>query len=159
MGSGKSSVGRALADRLKTSFADLDTLIVERAGRSISTIFAENGESYFRELESRVLKEASSGVVALGGGTFINPLNRSTIAAAGLSIFLDCKLETIYTRLAHDTTRPLFAGRKREEVERLYQERLPCYRLADLTIDVTELSVAEAVVQICALVDEYHRCS
>lgn len=149
MGSGKSSVGRALADRLEVSFTDLDTLIVERAGRSISAIFATDGESYFRKLESALLQEISSGIVALGGGTFINPLNRSVITARGLCIFLDCKLETIYKRLAYDTTRPLFVGRSREEIEKLYQERLPFYRLADLTVNVTHLSVEEAVAQIC----------
>lgn len=148
MGSGKTSVGRALASKTRTSFADLDALIEERAGRSISAIFAENGESYFRELESVALRELGSyGVVALGGGAFISPHNRSIIEVSGFSVFLYCELDTICDRLRLDTSRPLFGGR--EEMQRLYQKRLPFYRLANLTVDVTRMSIEEAASEIC----------
>ncbi len=148
MGSGKTSVGRSLASRLQTSFADLDALIEDRAGRSISAIFAENGENYFRELECKVLHELDNyGVVALGGGAFISPHNRSLVVSSGFSIFLYCELDTICNRLRLDTSRPLFGSR--EEMETLYQKRLPIYRLANLTVDVTHMSVEEAVSEIC----------
>ena len=154
MGSGKSTIGRALAERLQREFIDLDELIVERAGRSIPDIFAQFGEAYFRTLERetlRTLESGSAAVVALGGGAFVSDENRAIVAKLGLSIWLDCTLDKILERLGSDRTRPLYSGRSPEQLAELLASRTPSYSLADLQIDVTQLDVSEAVEKIISL--------
>lgn len=154
MGSGKSTIGRALAERLQREFIDLDELIVERAGRSIPDIFAQFGEAYFRTLERetlRALESGSAAVVALGGGAFVSDENRAIVAELGLSIWLDCALDKILERLGSDRTRPLYSGRSPEQLAELLASRKPSYSLADLQIDVTQLDVSEAVEKIISL--------
>src|SRR5437870_5642012 len=119
MGSGKSTIGQALASHLKREFVDLDEVIVERAGRSIPEIFSGVGEDYFRALEREALKELAAGqpsVVALGGGAFVSDENRALVREQGIAVWLDCALETIIERLGEDDTRPLYSGRSRDEL-------------------------------------------
>jgi shikimate kinase len=154
MGSGKTTIGRALAERLQREFIDLDELIVERAGRSIPEIFAQFGEEHFRALERealRTLESRSAAVVALGGGAFVSDENRAIIADLGLSIWLDCALDKILERLGNDMTRPLYAGRSPEELAELLASRIPFYSRADLRIDVTELDLSEVLEKILSV--------
>jgi shikimate kinase len=150
MGSGKSAVGLALADRMAREFIDLDALIVKNAGRAIAEIFAQDGEAYFRELEFETLRSLrqNEAIVALGGGAFIAERNRAIIESRGISIWLDCALDAILARLGEDKSRPLY--RNPEQMAQLLAARAPIYALADLRIDVTNLSVNEIVDRLMA---------
>ena len=146
MGCGKSSTGRALAERLGARFVDLDAEIVARDGRPIPEIFREGGEVAFRAVELEtlraVLDEAASAqgdvVLALGGGTLTVPAAREIILAETECVFLRTRLETIRERLgAADASRPLFAA------------RAPIYAQAPHVVDTDGLTpdaVADAIL-------------
>lgn len=156
MGSGKSTVGKLLAERLGWTFVDLDEEIARSAGRSIPDIFEADGEPRFRELEQAALEEqcnlAQRGrarVVALGGGAFVNPETREKLELGGVSIWLDCPVERLWPRVEGLADRPL--ARDRGQFERLYQQRLEHYRLTDFTIpaDTDEpAQVMEAILKL-----------
>ena len=140
MASGKSTVGRSLADELGWGFYDIDREIEQEQNRSISTIFAESGEAAFRELESQALRrrvmhiEAGNPcVVALGGGAFIQQRNWEIIANNGVTVWLDCPLERIHRRLGDGQTRPLAADKT--VLELLFEARRPLYARADFHVD------------------------
>ena len=156
MGCGKSSTGRALAERLGARFVDLDTEIVVRTGRSIPDIFREGGEAAFRAAELEALRAvldvaeaAGDTVLALGGGTLTVPAARELILSRTECVWLRTRLETIRERIgAADASRPLFA-----DAEVLFAARAPIYALAPHAIDTDGLSPAEAadaVVRILA---------
>lgn len=149
MGSGKTSVGRCLAGRLGWSFLDLDEEILKRAGMSIRDIFTSRGEAYFRRLESEELKRVcvvSRTVIALGGGAFSSAENREAVQSTGKSIWLDLPVDIIVARCAGDDSRPLFSGRR--EMEKLLDERRPCYALADIRVNADDLPVDAVVDRI-----------
>ncbi len=156
MGSGKSTVGKLLAERLGWTFVDLDEEIARRAGRSIPDIFEAEGEPRFREREQAALEEqchqAQHGrarVVALGGGAFSNPETREKLELGGVSIWLDCPVERLWPRVEGIPDRPL--ARDRGQFERLYQQRLEHYRQADFAIpaDTDEpAQVMEAILKL-----------
>lgn len=129
MGSGKSTLGRALARRLGWEFVDLDEEIVRSENRSIPRIFAESGEERFRELEHRELSRSLDGpperIVACGGGVVLREDNRELLANTA-TIFLEESLSVLYERTRNDG-RPL-RGTDSEQFERRYTERLPLYR-------------------------------
>ncbi|MCS6817828.1 MAG: shikimate kinase [Blastocatellia bacterium] len=136
MGSGKTTVGRLLAEKLGYAFLDLDELIQEQAGLSIREIFARMGEGAFREMESRALRELEAWedvVVALGGGAFVSEGNRREVKRLGVSVWLDCPLEVILARLSGTSDRPLY--RSAEQMRALLEARLPAYQQADLRVD------------------------
>lgn len=137
MGAGKTTTGRALANLLGALFVDLDARVEAVFRMGIPEIFSNIGEGVFRTEESRQLALASSYakvVVATGGGTFVNPGNRETIAAAGgVSVFLDVPWQQLVERLpGKQSERPLFVSA--EHAWQLYSSRLPAYRLADVTV-------------------------
>lgn len=150
MGSGKSTVARLVARELRRPFVDCDDLIVERAGKSIAQIFADEGECHFRALERGVCQElaAQDGlVIATGGGALLNAENRAALGRSGLLICLQASPESIRRRLAGECGRPLFNG----DWESLYAERLPIYRLISHqlpTDDRSPQSVAQEVVKL-----------
>jgi shikimate kinase len=135
MGSGKSSVGRELAARLRLPFIDLDEVIVKRENRPIREIFQTHGEVYFRRVETEELRRvcgAGKAVVALGGGAFCVDENRELVRGAGTSVWLDVPFEELYARCSGDESRPLFSTR--EEMLALLEKRKPLYALADIRI-------------------------
>jgi len=142
MGSGKSTVGRMLAAQLAWHFADLDAEIERESGLSISQIFAQKGETVFREIEheclARVLGSAAARnmrlVLALGGGTFTQSRNGALIRELGAAvIWLDCSAEDLLQRCVLMGDRPLF--RDEASFRKLYEERLPHYRQADYRVE------------------------
>ena len=158
-GSGKSTIGRKLADRLWKRFVDLDDLIVERAGKSIREIFEQDGEPAFREIEHQVLGETlllEDQVIAAGGGVILREDNRRAINdAAHRVIYLKCDPDVLAERIAADPVSassrpPLTPGRSSaDEVAAVLAEREPLYRdVMDGELDVTHLSPEDAVVYI-----------
>lgn len=131
MGAGKSSIGLKLAARLNIPFLDTDTLIEQQASMSIAAIFQKKGEAHFRELERTVCTSLGEpGVVALGGGAFMNADTRNHLKKTGLTVFLQWPFDVLYTRIAGDSNRPL--SRSRSQLSTLYKDREHGYLLADL---------------------------
>jgi shikimate kinase len=158
-GSGKSTVGRKLADRLWQTFVDTDDLIVRRAGKSIKAIFEEDGEPAFRELETAVLKEAlllEDHVIALGGGAVLREENREAVRSSGHRVlYLKCDPKVLAQRIAADpnsaASRPALSpvGSSAAEVEQVLAQREPLYRSTmHAELDVTNLSPDDAVVYL-----------
>lgn len=138
MGVGKSSVGRKLAHALHIPFVDADDEIEKAAQMSISEIFAQYGESYFRDGERRVIARLIDGerkVVATGGGAFVNPDTRDLILSRSLAVWLDSDIETLVERVGRKDTRPLLrSGDPREILTRLRDERAPAYAMAHIKV-------------------------
>ncbi len=134
MGSGKTTVGKRLATLTGRVFVDMDAEIEQRAGKSISEIFARDGEPAFRQLEQEVcldLARRSGLVIATGGGALLSPANREALAASGIIVLLQISPETVMDRLERDTTRPLLAGENKEDrIRQLLAQRLPVYQAA-----------------------------
>lgn len=154
MGSGKTSIGLKLSYRLRMAVEDTDKLIERREGCSISEIFAQRGEEYFRQQETALLTELLeqkySRIYSVGGGTPVRAENRELLKKLGTVIYLRIRPETVYERLKGDTTRPLLQcedplGRIRE----LMESRREAYETgADIIVDVDELSVEEILERI-----------
>lgn len=153
MGAGKTSVGKRLAGRLGLTFIDADTAIEEAAKKSVTEIFAEHGEDYFRQGERRViarLLREPRQIIATGGGAFMNAETRAAIRSAGLSIWLKADWELLYERVRRRPTRPLLQTADPEGTLRaLVEARYPVYAEADLTVqsvDVPHEAMVDAVV-------------
>jgi shikimate kinase len=156
MGTGKTSAGKRVAQRLHMRFVDMDSLIARRAGKPVNRIFAEDGEPRFRAMERDLVRElAAKGglVVGAGGGIVLNPDNVSDYARTGLVVCLTATPEAILRRLARDTTRPLLAGEgdKLAKITALLEKRRPLYEAIELRIDTSDLSSAEVADRIVAL--------
>ena len=155
MGSGKTSTGRPLAERLGYGFVDADAVIEQAAGCSIPEIFERDGEAGFRKLESQVLSAISqrhSLVVATGGGVVTQPENWGLLHS-GIVIWLDVVPEQLLQRLKADSTvRPLLQTADPEvALNTLLNERRPLYAEADLTVvinDETPEAVADGILQL-----------
>ena len=140
MASGKSTVGPELARRLAWEFVDLDTRIAAREQLSVPEIFKKRGEPGFRSAETAALQEliqtlARDSIVALGGGAFAQNQNREMLAGRP-TVFLEASVDELWRRCTEDPAiRPL--RQNREQFARLYQERLPCYQQASLTVETS----------------------
>lgn len=139
MGAGKTTVGQLLAERLRWSFVDLDQAIEAAAGQSVREIFTANGEQAFRGLERAALAAAVAAdpvVIATGGGTLTTEEGLRFARRHGLIVWLNPSFATIVARIGArgKTDRPLFGDEA--QALRLYQERLPAYRSADLVVEV-----------------------
>lgn len=140
MGVGKSALGRRLAVMLDCPFYDADDEIVRAARMSISDIFAQYGEAYFRAGERRVItrmidEDRSPKVIATGGGAFINDATRKLILEQGIAVWLDSDVETLLERTGRKDTRPLLRdGDPREILTRLREERKPYYEQSPIHV-------------------------
>lgn len=155
MASGKTTVGRALADELGWSFVDLDEEIERKAKRTIAEMFDREGEAPFRAMEAAALREhvkhveyGRPHVIALGGGTFLSDENFELLSNNGVSIWLNCSFERIGARCAGATHRPL--ARDVERMKALYEARRERYARADYQIEVED-DAGEAVARILKL--------
>ncbi len=140
MASGKSTAGQLLAKMLGWQFADIDANIERAQATTIRDFFDKQGESAFRDLETRAIRECVETirrghpwVVALGGGAFVHEQNWDLIRNNGVSVWLDCPLSRIRRRLGGDVTRPLAANPN--SLAELFHSRQPLYARADFRID------------------------
>ena len=156
-GTGKSTLGKLLAERLGLSYVCLDDQIVKRAGMSIPRIVERHGWDYFRDLEEEVVREASQGdrqLIDAGGGVITREANIENLRRNGLVVLLEATVEDIVARIGSDTQRPSLTGTKSftEEVEEVLQQRRPLYeKAAHHCVNTSELSVEEAVDRIAQL--------
>ena len=161
MGTGKSEVGRRLAKRLGRAFVDTDELVEVRAGKSVATIFADDGETRFRALERQAVADAAGregAVIALGGGAVLDRANVDTVRANGVLVCLTARPDVILKRLGDVRQRPLLAGGDpRANVARLLDERRDAYATADITIDSSDRSADEVVEEIRKQLGELER--
>lgn len=160
MGAGKSTVARALSQCTGIDVLDTDQEIERREGRRIQAIFAENGEAYFRQLETMLLRDLIDRpenpeplILSTGGGMPLRDENRALLKVFGVSVYLHVPFEEIAQRLAEDKERPLWTGKQTDELRAKYEERLSWYRLADVTLDGSR-TPAEIACEITQLISE-----
>lgn len=154
-GSGKTTVGRLLAERLHTDLVDTDAVIVERYGE-INRIFAGHGEEYFRDIETRVIKEVagkfSDAVISVGGGAVLRGENVQHLKETGRIIYLCADSQTLVKRLEGDKSRPLLKGDTAERIGALMSARAGIYRAcADFIIETDGLSPEKIVETVMEL--------
>jgi shikimate kinase len=152
MGTGKSSVGRFVADQLRFEFLDTDHLIEMRAGKSINEIFAQNGEAAFRELERNLVKELVSRkqtVISTGGGLPMDPANLDSLKQHALVVCLWSSPEKIFERVREQSHRPLLqTPDPLAKVRSLLAAREPFYKQADVLLNSEFRSIREVASQV-----------
>ena len=139
MGSGKSTIGKSLAERLNMEFVDIDTIIEKKLSSSVTKIFETKGEEFFRKVEEEEsIKFAGKDglVIALGGGAFINKTIREKIKKSSFSVWLQLDTDKLFERTKNNQKRPVLNRNKsKRELEKLYESRKKIYSLADFKID------------------------
>ncbi len=152
MGSGKSKIARALAERLNRDMIATDDLLEAREGISIQKIFESKGEPYFRNLEAEIIKEVAQRqgiIIDCGGGVVLGKENLQLLKGNGIVFYLQAAPEIIFARIKHETHRPLLkASDPLGRIKELYQQRIPLYNQADYTIDANDASIEGPIVEI-----------
>ncbi len=151
MGSGKSTIGEKLAKSLGVEFLDTDVLIEAQEGMTISELFAQKGEAYFRQKETETIeglkKESKQMVLATGGGLPIKEENQRLLKELGIVVYLKASVDTLIERLKEDTTRPLLReGDLRKKIETMLEIRNPIYeKVADVVLETDTKSIEETI--------------
>ncbi len=154
MGAGKTTVGFKLSYRLRRTVIDTDKEIERDEQRTISEIFAADGEEYFRNRETmclqKLIKTAGGQIISVGGGLPLREENRKLLHELGQVFYLRARAETIYERVKHDTARPLLQGKDPEaRIRTMIAEREPFYRAAaDIVIDVDDKDFEQILCEI-----------
>lgn len=142
MGAGKSTIGKALANALNWTFIDIDEEIVKQEKMSINDIFAQKSETYFRELETQIIKKFSNSentVISLGGGAFEKEENRTILLNLNKVFYLYADVDTLYERIKTDSSRPLLkCDNPKGKLEELLKNREPNYKKAHYIIDTNK---------------------
>lgn len=152
MGTGKSAVGRLVAEQLHFAFLDTDTVIEARTGKRIPQIFAEQGEPYFRQLEDKIVKELAlreRTVISTGGGLVVNPENMASLKQHAFVVCLWARPEAIYARVKDQNHRPLLnEANPIEKIRALLAERAPFYKQANVLLNTEIRSPREVAQQV-----------
>lgn len=165
-GTGKTSIGKALAQRLKFPFYDVDDLVMKRVGKTIAEIVENGGWKTFRALEKEalmILTDIDNGIIATGGGAVLDDGNQKTLAMMDEVVWLKAKVETIMERLLGDATSannrpPLSGDGLRVETQKSLVEREPIYRrLMSMEVATDGMSVGAIVDNICGLLQQKER--
>lgn len=159
MGAGKTTTGRAVANRLAAAYLDSDEQVERETGRGVAAILEADGEAAFRAAESAALRAALAAptpvVVSVAGGAVLDPENRRRIAQAGTVVWLRARPETLAARVGDGEGRPLLRGDVAGNLARLDAVRRPLYaEVADAVVDVDGLATADVVDAICRAVGE-----
>ncbi len=159
MGVGKSTVGKALSERLGYGFVDMDEMIERRGGMKIKEIFAAEGEKGFRALEKEVANEVAKRdrhVIACGGGAVLDPENAEALSSNSVLVLLTASIDEIVERTGDSDERPLLnVDDARAEAEALLRKRMPLYlEAADLVMDTTGASPTQLAAEIAAALEE-----
>ena len=154
MGTGKSAVGRRVAALAAAPFLEMDAELERRAGKSISRIFAEDGEPAFRDQEAQLAEEwgrKQGAVISCGGGVVLREANLRALEANGLLVCLTARPEVILARTARAAKRPLLAGDNPEQkIRDLLAARAPLYAKISVQIDTSDLGPEELAAQVLA---------
>lgn len=159
MGTGKSTVGKSVADKLGMQFIDIDHLVEQDQEMYISEIFSLKGEAYFRELESKFVQKVSqytNVVIATGGGVVLNRDNINNLKKNGIIIRLKANIETILRNTSKNNTRPLLQnGDVRSRIEEILKQREKYYQNNHYEIDVSFLTIEQVVSEIIKIYQQY----
>lgn len=165
-GTGKTTIGKILAKKLCKEFVDADEYLEKKEGKTIKTIFAEGGESLFREIETRIIAELcrlDNKIIATGGGAVLREENVRSFRRLGIVILLEADTDTIYKRTHKDPLteqrRPSLTNRNAyEEIEYLLEYRRPLYdKAADFVINTASMSAADAANKITSFLHNHVR--
>ena len=152
MGAGKSTVGRLVARRLGRCFVETDDMITAKEGRSIPEIFTERGEAHFRALEDEAIELLAlkgGDVIATGGGLPCREGRAEALRALGTVVWLRGEFDTLYARALAGGDRPMLAGRRRAEVQALYESRVPYYGRAHVIVETDGLGTDQVAARVC----------
>ncbi len=159
MGVGKTTVGRKLASLLGRDFIDSDAAIEEAAQRSIAEIFEAHGEDYFRAGERRVIArliEEAQGVIATGGGAFVDDETRALILEQAIAVWIDCSVETLVERTSRKNTRPLLkTGDPHEILSELSRTREPFYSQSQIRVESMDGPHEHTALRIIESLDQW----
>ena len=154
MGTGKSAIGRRVATLARAPFLEMDAELERRAGKSITRIFAEDGEPAFRDLEAQLAEEwgrKQGAVISCGGGVVLREANLRALEANGLLVCLTARPEVILARTARAAKRPLLAGENPEQkIRDLLAARAPLYAKIPVQLDTSDLGPEELAAQVLA---------
>jgi shikimate kinase len=150
MGTGKTTIGKALADKLKFPVYDIDEFIEEKTGKQVKAIFKEQGEGVFRDLETKSIQmlPLEDVVITTGGGLPVRTENRKYMMENGTVVFLHTDLDVIFERLKQDENRPLALHASKEDLAELYLSRKTAYEDCSFMINTTGKSINEVTAEI-----------
>ena len=157
MGSGKTTIGKSLSQRLEMGFADVDDIIEKKVGLSISEIFEKKGEKAFRqeeEEESKKILKKTNLIIALGGGAFINENIRNEIKKSSFSVWLDLDVEMLYKRVRESKKRPLLKNSSEKELIKIYNLRRKIYSLADFKVQCGFKNKEQIITEVLRIYED-----
>ena len=165
MGSGKSTIGPILANVLGWDFYDLDRVIEKKTGKKIREVFEQDGEDFFRRIETETLKEISNNdktIISLGGGTVASEENIKILKGSGKLFYLKMSMEAAYGRLKYKRDRPALKNTSEDfskeklmnTIDELMKARISYYEQADFTIDTDKSSVGKTVDKIVKIISQ-----
>ena len=157
MGSGKTTIGKSLSQRLDMGFADIDSIIEKKVGLSISEIFEKKGEKAFREdeeIESKKILKKTNLIIALGGGAFINENIRNEIKKSSVSVWLDLDIKVLYKRVKESKKRPLLKNSSEEELIKIYNLRRKIYSLADFKVQCGSKNKEQIITEVLRIYED-----